>query len=92
MSETANFLATIWLSAAAAPPALAPLRIVAGIALVGVVAGFVYVLRHLKKIETEIVADDLLPDGRGARNNMVLITCMVTFVLVSLLLFLVFKA
>ncbi len=92
MNTTADVLATIWLFAAAAPSALAPLRIVAGIALVGVIAGFVYVLRHLKNIEAEIVADELVPDGRGARNNMVLITCMVTFVLVSLLLFLIFKA
>jgi hypothetical protein len=76
----------------AAPPALAPIRIVAGIALAAVIAIFVYVLRHLKKIEAEIVADELVPKGRGPRNNMIFIASAVTFVIVCLLIFLIVKA
>lgn len=76
----------------AAPPALAPIRIIASIALVVVIGIFIYVLRHLKKIERAIVADDLVPANRGPRNNMIFIACAVTFVIVSLLLFLIIKA
>ncbi len=58
-----------------APPALLPIQILAGVALVAVVVAFVYVLRHLKKIEQLIVADNLIPAQRGPRNNLVLIVC-----------------
>jgi hypothetical protein len=78
--------------AAAAPAALAPIRIMAGLALAVVIGVAVYVLRHLKKIENEIVADELIPAERGARSNMVFIVCAVTFLVVCLLLFLIFKA
>jgi hypothetical protein len=78
--------------AAAAPAALAPIRIMAGVALAVVIGVAVYVLRHLKKIENEIVADDLIPAERGARSNMVFIVCAVTFLIVCLLLFLIVKA
>jgi hypothetical protein len=78
--------------AAAAPAGLAPIRIMAGLALAVVIGVAVYVLRHLKKIENEIVADDLIPAERGARSNMVFIVCAVTFLVVCLLLFLIVKA
>ncbi len=81
----------VWI-AAVAPPALLPIQILAGVALVAVVVAFVYVLRHLKKIEQLIVADNLIPAQRGPRNNLVLIVCAVPIVLVTLLLFLLFKA
>ncbi len=81
----------VWI-AEVAPPALLPIRILAGVALVAVVLAFVYVLRHLKKIEQSIVADNLIPAQRGPRNNLVLIVCAVPIVLVTLLLFLLFKA
>ena len=77
---------------AAAPPALLPIRIIAGIALAIVICVFIYVLRHLKKIENKIDADDLVPAERGPRNNMIFIACAVTFLVVCLLLFLIFKA
>lgn len=73
-------------------PSLGPIRIVAGIALLIVICVFIYVLRHLKGIEDEIVADELVPAERGPRNNMIFIACAVTFVVVCLLLFLIFKA
>jgi hypothetical protein len=76
----------------AAPAALTPIRVVAAIALLGVIGAFVYVVRHLKKIEGEIIADDLVPTNRGPRNNMIFIVSMVTFVVVCLLLFLIVKA
>jgi hypothetical protein len=77
---------------AAAPPALMPIRIVAGVALCAVIIAFVYVLRHLKQIERTIAADDLVPTERGPRNNMVLITCAIPIVIMALLLFLIVKA
>lgn len=77
--------------AAGAPPALLPIRILAAVALVAVVLAFVHVLRHLKKIEQSIVADNFIPAQRGPRNNLVLIVCAVPIVLVTLLLFLLFK-
>ena len=76
----------------AAPTALLPIRIVAGMALVAVVTAFIYVLRHLKKIERTIVADDLVPTQRGPRNNVVLIICAIPIIIVTLLLFLIIKA
>lgn len=71
---------------------LLPIRIVAVIALVTVVAAFIYVLRHLGKIERTIIADDLVPRERGPRNNVVLIICAVPIVIITLLLFLIIKA
>ena len=76
----------------AARPALLPIRIVAGIALVAVIAAFIYVLRHLKKIEQTIVADDLVPTERGPRNNVVLMICAIPIIIVTLLLYLIIKA
>ena len=76
----------------AASPELLPIRILAGIAFVAVLVAFVYVLRHLKKIEQTIAADDLVPAQRGPRNNMVLVICAIPIVVVTLLLFLIFKA
>jgi len=71
---------------------LTPIRFMAVLALVTVIAAFVYVLRHLKKIEGMIKADDLVPAQRGPRNNLVLIMCAVPIVVITLLLFLIFKA
>jgi hypothetical protein len=75
----------------AADPLL-PIRVLAAIALAAVIAAFIYVLRHLQKIERLIVADDLLPAQRSPRNNVVLIICAVPIVVVTLLLFLILKA
>lgn len=76
---------------AAADPLL-PIRIVAGVALVAVIAVFVYVLRHLRQIERTIAADDIVPKERGPRNNMVLIVCALPVIVIILLLFLIAKA
>jgi len=70
---------------------LTPIRFMAVVALLAVIAAFVYVLRHLKKIEGTIKADDLVPAQIGPRNNMVLIICAVPIVVITLLLFLIFK-
>jgi hypothetical protein len=72
--------------------ALLPIRILAAVALVAVIAAFIYVLRHLKKIEQAIKADSLVPAGRGPRSNMVLIVCAIPVVVVTLLFFLIIKA
>jgi len=71
---------------------LLPIRILAGIALVAVIAAFIYVLRHLKKIEQTIVKDDLVPTERGPRNNVLLMVCAIPIIVVALLLFLAIKA
>jgi hypothetical protein len=76
----------------AAPAALFPLRVMAGVALVVVLGVFVWVLRHLRKVEDAIIADDLVPAESGARGNMMFIVCAVTFLIVALLLFLLIKA
>jgi hypothetical protein len=73
-------------------PALLPIRILAFIALVAVISAFIYVLRHLKKIEKEIRTDKLVPVQRGPRNNMVLIICAIPIIVVSLLLYLIIHA
>jgi hypothetical protein len=72
--------------------ALLPIRILAFIALMAVIASFIYVLLHLQKIERTIAKDYLVPRERGPRNNMVLIICAVPIVITTLLLFLIFKA
>ncbi len=77
---------------AVARPALLPIRILAVVALVAVISAFVYVLRHLKKIERTIEADDLVPIQRGPRNNMVLMICIIPIIVVSVLLYLIINA
>jgi hypothetical protein len=71
---------------------LLPIRILAGIALVAVIATFVYVLRHLREIERTAAAENLIPTQLGPRNNLVLIVCAIPIIVVGLLLFLVIKA
>jgi hypothetical protein len=56
---------------------LLPVRIVAAIAFIAMICAYVYVLRHLRKIEKTIVADNLVPSELGARNNMVLMVCLI---------------
>jgi hypothetical protein len=68
---------------------LLPVRIVAGIAFIATICAFVYVLRHLRKIEKAIVADNLVPSELGPRNNMVLMICAIPLVITVLLLYLV---
>ena len=75
----------------AADPLL-PIRVLAIIALVAVIAAFIYVLRHLKRIERTIAADNLVPTERGPRNNLVLIICAVPIIVTGLLLFLILNA
>jgi len=87
-----NILRNELLAAAVSRPELLPVRILAGVALIAVIAAFVHVLRHLKEIERTIVEDDLVPEERGPRNNMVLIVCAIPIIVVALLLFLVMKA
>ena len=74
----------------AADPLL-PVRILALVALVAVISAFIYVLRHLQKIERTIATDDLIPEQRGPRYNLVLIVCAVPIIVTLLLLFLLFK-
>jgi len=71
---------------------LLPIRILAGLALLAVIVAFVYVFRHLKRIERTIVSDNLVPSERGPRNNLVLIICAVPIIVTTLLLFLILKA
>ena len=80
---------SVWL---AAHDPLFPIRILAGVALVAVIAAFVHVLRHLNRIEREVVADDLVPKERGPRNNMVLVVTAIPIVVMILLLYLILKA
>jgi len=75
----------------AADPLL-PLRIVAGIGFVAMLIAYLHVLRHLRQIEKTIVADNLVPRELGARNNTVLMVCLVPLVLTALLLYLALKA
>lgn len=71
---------------------LLPIRILAVIALIAVIAAFIYVLRHLKRIERAIATDSLAPVQRGPRNNVVLIICAVPIIITSLLVFLILNA
>ena len=75
----------------AADPLLS-LRIVAGTAFTAMVCAYAYVLRHLRQIEKTIVADNLVPSELGARNNTVLMVCLVPLVISALLLYLALKA
>jgi hypothetical protein len=68
---------------------LLPVRIVAGIAFIAMICAFVYVMRHLRKIEKTIVADDLVPTEIGPRNNMVLMVCAIPLIATALLLYLI---
>ena len=68
---------------------LLPVRIVAAIAFIAMVCAYVYVLRHLRKIEKTIVADNLVSSELGARNNMVLMVCLIPLIATALLLYLV---
>ena len=70
---------------------LLPVRIVAAIAFVAMICAYVYVLRHLRKIEKTIVADNLVPSELGPRNNMVLMVCLIPLIATALLLYLVIK-
>ena len=75
----------------AASDQLLPIRILAGLALVAVIVAFVYVVRHLKRIERTIQSDNLVPVERGPRNNLVLMICVLPIIVVGLLLFVLFK-
>ena len=68
---------------------LLPIRIVAVIAFIAMICAYVYVLRHLRKIEKTIVADNLVPTALGARNNMVLMVCLLPLIATALLLYLI---
>jgi hypothetical protein len=70
---------------------LLPVRIVAGIAFIAMICAYIYVLRHLRRIEKTIVADNLVPSELGARNNMVLMVCLIPLIATALLLYLVIK-
>ena len=63
-----------------ATDALLSVRIVAAIAFVAMICAYVYVLRHLRKIEKTIVADNLVPSELGPRNNMVLMVCLIPLI------------
>ena len=77
---------------AAASPNLLPIRILAFVGLIAVVAVFIHVLRHLKSIEQNLTAENLVPGQLGPRNNVVLIICAIPIIVVTLLLFLLIKA
>jgi hypothetical protein len=64
-------------------------RIVAVIAFLAMICAFLYVLRHLRKIEKTIVADDLVPSELGPRNNMVLMVCLIPLIVTALLVYLI---
>ena len=70
---------------------LLPVRIVAGIAFIAMICAYIYVLRHLRRIEKTIVADNLVPSELGACNNMVLMVCLIPLIATALLLYLVIK-
>ena len=70
---------------------LLPVRIVAAIAFVTMICAYVYVLRHLRKVEKTIFADNLVPSELGPRNNMVLMVCLIPLIATALLLYLVIE-
>jgi hypothetical protein len=70
---------------------LLPIRILAVIGFIAMIYAFVYVLRHLRKIEKTIAADDLIPSELGARNNMVLMVCLIPLIVTALLVYLIIK-
>ena len=75
----------------AASDQLLPIRILAGVALVAVILSFVYVARHLKRIERTIQSDNFVPAQHGPRNNLVLMICVIPIIVVSVLLFLIIE-
>jgi len=62
-----------------------PVRIVVRIAFIATICAFVYVSRHLGQIEKAIVSDNLVPSELGARNNMVLMVCLIPIIVTALL-------
>jgi hypothetical protein len=70
---------------------LLPVRIVAAIAFIAMICAYVYVLRHLRKIEKTIVAHNLVPSELGPRNNMVLMVCLIPLIATALVLYLIIK-
>ena len=70
---------------------LLPVRIVAAVAFIAMIYAYAYVLRHLRKIEKTIVADNLVPSELGPRNNMVLMVCLIPLIGTALLLYLIIK-
>ena len=72
--------------------ALFPIRILAGLGLIGVWNIFHWVLRHRRGLTRVAYEDRVVPDLRGPRNNLVLMACAITAVVSSLLLFLVIAA
>jgi hypothetical protein len=46
---------------------------------------------HLRKIEKTIAADDLIASELGARNNIVLMVCLIPLIVTALLLYLIIK-
>lgn len=87
-----NSLLGIQLGGLLAADPLLPIRILAAVAFIAVIGAFIYVLRHLRRIEQTIVADNLLPTELGPRNNLVLMVCAIPIIVVTLLLFLIVKA
>ena len=68
---------------------LLPVPIVATIAFIAMIFAYVYVLRHLRKIEKTIVTDNLVPSELGPRHNMVLMVCLIPLIATALLLYLI---
>ena len=68
---------------------LSPVPIVATIAFIAMICAYVYVLRHLRKIETSITAVNLVPSELGTRNNMVLMICLLPLTATALLFYLI---
>ena len=72
-----------------APDALIPFRIVAALALAGVLGLFAFVAHHLQGIERWVRYEGLVPKRTGPRRNVLLMVCVMTVVVSSLLLYLV---
>ena len=72
--------------------ALLPIRILAGLGLLAVWNIFRWVLRHRRGLTRVAYEDQVVPDLRGPRNNLVLVACAITALVSSLLLFLLIAA
>ena len=72
--------------------ALLPIRILASLGLIGVWNIFHWVLRHRRRLTRLAYEDQVVPDLRGPRNNLILLACAITAIISSLLLFLVIAA
>ena len=68
---------------------LLPIRIVATIAFIAMICAYVYVFRHLRRIEKTILTDNLVPSELGPRHNMVLMVCLIPLITTALLLYLI---